>query len=77
MTEPDHLATMRERARLTVMEQTPRAAGAVDVDGNIWVWGKDQHGGPHWDVTHPSGDDTNVRDKGILIGKDRFPNKPR
>ncbi len=45
--------------------------GYEDVDGNIWEWAKDQHGGPHWDVQHPkTGEHTNVDSQGKVVGKD-------
>ena len=52
--------------------------GFVDVDGNIWEWGKDSHSGPHWDVQHPKTKlHTKVDPQGTVIGKDNFPNRPR
>ncbi len=54
-----------------------KGKGYVDIDGNLWEWTKDPHGGPHWDVQHPNGQHTNVGPDGSIIGADRFPNRPR
>jgi RHS repeat-associated protein len=54
----------------TVYDQ--QQGGYVDVNGNVWVWDRSGHGGPHWDVQHKNGSHTNVSPEGRVIGRDNF-----
>ena len=55
-----------------------KGGGYVDADGNVWVWDKSGHGGPHYDVQHPDGTHTNVYPDGeVHQGKDNFPQRPK